>query len=109
LILNILISTIIVAPVLWLSGRSLVGKEKAKFSDAVWIVIIGTVAGTLIGFFSTGLIGSVIQLILWLLIVKHFFDCGWLRAFAISLIAVIFFALVTFALAAIGILIFQFI
>lgn len=109
LIINIVIGTVIVAPVVWISGRALVGKEKAKFSDAIWIVILGSVVGTLFGAFSTGLIGSVVQLILWLLVVKHFFDCGWLKAFAISIVAVVIFSIVTFALAAIGIIIFQFI
>jgi hypothetical protein len=30
-----------------------------------------------------------VLLIIWLALVKHFFDCGWLKALAISIIAVI--------------------
>lgn len=39
LLIQIVVSTVILAPVLWLAGRALVGKEKAKFLDAVWIVL----------------------------------------------------------------------
>jgi len=103
LVVNIIVNTIIIAPVLWLSGKALVG-AKAKFTDAIWIVILGTVVGTLFGFFfeKTGFIASIIQLILWLAIVKHFFDCGWLKALVISIFAVIIFAAVVIILRLIG-------
>ncbi len=87
-------STIVIAPVLWLSGRAVVGKEKAKFTDAVGIVILGTVIGAVFGFLFVGIIASVIQLLIWLALVKHFFDCGWLKALVISIIAVIIFAII---------------
>lgn len=101
LIIQIIFWLIVVAPALWISGRLLAGKQNAKFTDALWIVIIGTVIFYFVNFaltnifadvFST-LIGSLIAylllLIIWLALVKHFFDCGWLKAFAISIIAVI--------------------
>ncbi|MGD8506454.1 MAG: hypothetical protein PVF15_07310 [Candidatus Bathyarchaeota archaeon] len=105
LAIQIVINVIILSPVLWLSGRALVGKEKAKFTDAIWIVALGTVIGTLFGAFFFGIIASIIQLIIWLALVKHFFDCGWLKALAISIIAVIIFAIIAFALVALGILV----
>jgi hypothetical protein len=36
------------------------------------------------------LLSYLILLIIWLALVKHFFDCGWLKALAISIIAIIF-------------------
>ena len=39
LLIQIIISTIILAPVLWLAGRALVGGDKAKFFDAIWIIV----------------------------------------------------------------------
>jgi hypothetical protein len=91
--------------VLWLAGRALAGKGKAKFTDAIWIVVLGTVIGTLISAYFTGWIGTVILLIIWLALVKHFFDCGWLKALAISIVAVIFFVIIAIILAIIGIVI----
>jgi len=103
LIINIIVNTIIISPVLWLSGRAIVGKEKAKFTDAILIVILGTVIGTFFGAFFSGIIATIILLILWLALVKHFFDCGWLKAFVISILAVIIFAVTVAILAIIGI------
>lgn len=103
LAIQIIVNIIIISPILWLSGRALVGKEKAKFTDAVWIVILGTVIGAIFGAFFVGIIASIIQLIIWLALVKHFFDCGWLKALAISIIAVIIFAVIVAILALIGI------
>jgi len=103
LVISIIVNTIIISPVLWLSGRALVGKEKAKFTDAVFTVILGTVVGAFVGAFFSGIIAAIVQLILWLLIVKHFFDCGWLKALAISILAVIIFAIIIAILALVGI------
>ena len=103
LIINIIVNTIIISPVLWLSGRAIVGKQKAKFTDAIWIAILGTVIGTFFGAFFSGIIATIILLILWLALVKHFFDCGWLKAFVISILAVIIFVVIVAILALIGI------
>jgi len=102
-LIQIVVGTVIVAPLLWLAGRALVGKDKAKFLDAIWIVLLGTVIGAVVGAFIGGLIAAVIMLIVWLALIKHFFDCGWLMAFAIAIIAVIIFVVVLAVLAVIGV------
>jgi hypothetical protein len=101
LVINIIIWVIAAVPALWISGRLLAGKQNAKFTDALWIVIIGTVIFYFINWSITtfapdifnsllaSLIAYFILLIIWLALVKHFFDCGWLKALAISIIAVI--------------------
>ena len=101
-IVQIVVGVIIVAPILWLVGRAMVGGQKAKFTDAIWIIVLGTVIGTLFGALFSGIIALIIQLILWLALVKHFFDCGWLAALAISIIAIIIFAVIAFVLAIVG-------
>ena len=103
LLIQIVVSTIILAPVLWLAGRALVGKEKAKFLDAVWIVVLGTVIGAVAGAYISGLVAAIIMFIIWLALIKHFFDCGWLMAFAIAIIAVILFIIIVAILAFLGI------
>lgn len=101
-VLNVLIPTIVLSPVLWLAGRTLVGKEKAKFTDAIWIILLGTLFGSIFSAFFTGIIASIVQLIVWLALVKHFFDCGWLMAFAISIVAVIIFIAIAVLLGLLG-------
>ena len=101
LVITLIFNIAIVAPVLWIAGRLLAGKQNAKFTDALWIVIIGTVIFYAAGYFLQDVFGSVILsylilLVIWLALVKHFFDCGWLKALAISIIAVIIAAVILF-------------
>jgi hypothetical protein len=114
LLVTIVIMIIFVVPALWIAGRLLAGKQKAKFTDALWIVIIGTVVFYFINLFLTDLLSGfaiiiayIVMLIIWLALVKHFFDCGWLKALAISIIAIIigiiFMIIIAFVLALIGI------
>ena len=107
IVVQIVISIIFIAPVLWLAGRMLVGGQKAKFTDAIWIVAIGAVLGAVIGGLTSGLLGSLIQLIAWLALVKHFFDCGWVKAFVISIVAVVISVVLLIVLAALGISLFK--
>lgn len=103
LLISIVVAIIIVAPILWLVGRGLVGKQKAKFTDAIWIVALGVVIGAIIGVFVGGLIAAVIMFIIWLALIKHFFDCGWLMAFAIAVLVVVVFVTILLVLASVGI------
>ncbi len=109
LLANLILNIIIISPILWIAGRSLVGKEKAKFTDALWIVALGTLIGfafqyisfyvvTGLGFIGT-IIAAVIMLIVWLGLIKHFFDTGWGMAFIIAIIAVIIYIIIAFILA----------
>jgi hypothetical protein len=103
LLISIVVGIIVVAPILWLVGRALVGKQKAKLTDAIWIVILGIVIGAVVGALIGGLVAAVIMFIIWLALIKHFFDCGWLMAFAIAVVAVIIFVIVVAILAFVGI------
>jgi len=103
LLLEIIINIVVVSPVLWIAGRFLSGKDKAKFTDAVWIVLLGTVIGAVLNFFITGIIASIIVLLIWLSLIKHFFDCGWWKALAISIIAVFIFVVIGVLLMLIGV------
>lgn len=89
ILINIVVNTLILAPFLWISGRSLVGKDKAKFLDAIWIVLLGTIINAAITAFFPGLVALIIVFIVWLGLIKHFFDCGWIMALAIALVAVV--------------------
>jgi hypothetical protein len=103
LLISIVVSVIIVAPILWLVGRALVGKEKAKFTDAIWIVVLGVVIGAIVGAFVGGIVAAIIMFVIWLALITHFFDCGWLMAFAIAVVAVIIFVIIVAILALVGI------
>ncbi|RWX73222.1 MAG: hypothetical protein ACO0C9_05385 [Candidatus Methanosuratincola verstraetei] len=101
-IINLVVSIIILSPVLWLVGRWLAGKDKAKFTDAIWIVVIGTIVDAVFGYFDLGLIGAIIMIIIWLALIKHFFDCGWLRALLVAIVTVVVFIIIGIVLALLG-------
>jgi len=103
ILIQIIVGVIVLAPLLWIAGRLLAGKDKAKFTDAIWIVVLGVVIGAVVGAFVGGLIAAVIMFIVWLALIKHFFDCGWLKAFLIAVVAVIIFVVILAILAVIGI------
>ena len=106
LLIQVIASAIVLTPVLWIAGRLLVGGSKARFIDALWIVILGTLIGGIIGFFNFGILSPIIVLILWLALIKKFFDCGWLKAFIISIVAVVVFVILIIILGILGLAIF---
>ena len=93
-LIGIVVGSIVTAPFLWLAGRWIVGGQKAKFTDAVWIGILGAVVNAVIGSFMGGSIGSLAQLIAYLYLVRTYFETGWGNAAIISIIAVIIMAVV---------------
>jgi len=105
LVVNIIVNIIVLSPVLWIAGRLLAGKDKAKFTDALWIVVLGTVIGAVFQALLEGilgLLGSIIMLIIWLALVKHFFDTGWLKALVIAIVAIIIYIIIVALLVLIG-------
>ena len=105
LLLQIVMAVLVLAPVLWIAGRLLAGKGKAKFTDAIWIVVLGVVIGAVVNYFISGWVAAIIMFIVWLALIKHFFDCGWIKAFIIAVVAVIVFIIIVVILAAILVLI----
>jgi hypothetical protein len=88
--------------VLWISGRFLAGKDKAKFTDALWIAVLGTVIADVLGIFIVGIIATLIVLFIWIALIKHFFDCGWLKAIAIGIVAVLMLIVIAIVLGLLG-------
>lgn len=108
IIIGLIIRILVLSPVLWISGRLLVGADKAKFTDAIWIVILGTIIAGIIDYFFYGWLSTIIVLLVWLGLVKHFFDCGWLKALAISIIAILIFIAIAVLLGLIGLAVWSF-
>jgi len=105
LVVHIIVNVIVLSPVLWIAGRLLAGKDKAKFTDALWIVVLGTVIGAVFQALLEGilgLLGSLVMLIIWLALVKHFFDTGWLKALVIAIVTIIIYIIIVAILVLIG-------
>jgi hypothetical protein len=105
LVIQIVVAAVVLAPVLWIVGKWFVGKDKAKFTDALWIGVLGVVIGAGIGFLVTGwvgtILGTLIMIVVWLALITHFFDCGLFKGLVIAVIAGIIYWVVTLILSAI--------
>ncbi|MEM3430039.1 MAG: hypothetical protein QXH16_02400 [Candidatus Bathyarchaeia archaeon] len=102
LLIQVIVSVIILSPILWIVGRKIVGGRKARFSDALWIVALGIIINSFIGAYVHGILGFIVTLIVWLALIKHFFDTGWGTAIVIAVIAIIVLGIVALILAFLG-------
>jgi hypothetical protein len=103
LIIQLVIAGIIGGIFVWLAGKAL-GAPKATYWHGILIVISAIIISDIIGYFLSGLgwIKTIIEIIVILLLIKHFFAVGWLRAIVIAILAVVIAIIVTFVLALLG-------
>ena len=101
-LISVIVGVIVTAPVLWIAGRLLVGASKAKFMDAVTIVVLGNIAGAVISAIVGGFVGALVQIVVFLFLIKHYYECSWLKALAVAVVAVVIFAVVAIILGVLG-------
>ena len=95
-IVNLIVMTI----VFYIAGIVVVGKQRALLSDAFVISLLGTFVGALfVLFIPWHLLGLLLSLIIWLLLIKHYYETGWLGALAVAILAIIIYVVVLFFLA----------
>jgi hypothetical protein len=58
-------------------------------------------------YFISGWIATIIMLIIWLGLIKHFFDCGWLKALLVAIVTIVIFIIIGVVLALIGFALFS--
>src|SRR6266849_5828863 len=74
----IIVYLLVIGFVLWLAGEIVVGR-RVTFGEALGIASVGTfLVGASIAFLGT--IGIILGLLIFLLLVKHYFKTGWLGA-----------------------------
>jgi len=86
---NFIIGLIILTIIFYIAGRIVVGKKRALFSDAFVISLLGTIVMSICLNFFGLLVGAILSLIIWLLLVKHYYETGWLGAIAVGIMALI--------------------
>ena len=103
LIIQLIIAGIIGGIFVWLAGKAL-GAPKATYWHGILIVVSAIIVSDIIGYFLSGLgwIKTIIEIIVILLLIKHFFAVGWLKAIVIAILAVVIAIIVTFVLALLG-------
>jgi len=103
--IQIVVGLIVSAPALWYVGKWRVGPEKAKFTDAIWISVLGIFINAVIGSFVGGGIGSLLQLLVNLYLIKNYFETDWVNSFIISIAAVVLVFVVFTILGVLGVLV----
>lgn len=103
MIVQIVVGVIIISPILWLVGRSMVGGARARFMDAIWIVVLGIIINSVLGMFIHGTVGLIVTLVVWVALIKHFFDASWGKALLIGIVAIVALVIILFVLAFLGI------
>jgi hypothetical protein len=98
-LINFVLGLIILTIVFYVAGRAVVGGKRALFSDAFVISLLGTIVANVVSFFiEQSLIGLILSLIIWLLLIKHYYETGWLGALAVAILAVIVYIAIWFIL-----------
>lgn len=103
-IIHLVIAGIIGGIFVWLAAKAL-GAPRASYWHGILTVVSAIILTDIIGYFISGLgwITTIIEIIVILLLIKHFFGVGWIKAVVIAILAVIILIIVLFVLAAIGI------
>ena len=107
-IIGIIAGSIIQAPILWISGRILVGADQAKFMDAVWISVLATTANIVLGMFVGVEAGGIVQLLIYLFLVSKYYETGWVKAAMVAVLNVVISAIIMWALLFLGVTSFLF-
>ena len=93
-----IVNLIVMTGVFYVAGVIVVGKKRALLSDAFVISLLGTILGSICTLFIP-LIGVILSFIVWLLLIRHYYETGWLGALAVAILAVIIYIVVLFILA----------
>ena len=94
-IINLVVMTI----VFYLAGIVVVGKRRALLSDAFVISLLGTIVSSICSLFFPPVIGLILSLLVWLLLIRRYYETGWMGALAVAVLAVIIYVVVWVILA----------
>ncbi|MGP8070368.1 MAG: hypothetical protein ACLP5V_10810 [Candidatus Bathyarchaeia archaeon] len=103
-IIHLVVAGIIGGIFVWLAAKAL-GAPRASYWHGILTVVCAIILTDIIGYFIGGLgwITTIIEIVIILLLIKHFFGVGWIKAVVIAILAVVILIIVLFVLAAIGI------
>ena len=84
-----IVNLVVLTLVFYIAGVIVVGKQRALLSDAFVISLLGTIVSSICLLFFSPLIGLILSLIIWLLLIRRYYETGWLGALAVGILAVI--------------------
>ena len=103
LIIHLVVAGIIGGIFVWLAAKAL-GAPRATYWHGILTVVSAIIITDILGYFLAGLgwLWTIIEIIIILLLIKHFFGVGWIKAVVIAILAVIILIVVLFVLGLLG-------
>lgn len=90
---------LVLTVVLYIAGLIVVGKRRALFSDAFVISLLGTILSIIFAVLLPGWLTLLVSILVWLLLIKRFYETGWLGALAVGILAIIVYLAILIILA----------
>jgi len=88
-IISFAIIFVVLSVVFYLAGTVVVGRSRASFKDAFAISVLGTLVLIVCLSVFRLEVAMVLSLIVWLLLVRHYYETGFLGSIAVGLTSVI--------------------
>ena len=103
-IIHIVVLGIIGGIFVWLAAKAL-RAPRATYWHGILTVMSAVILTDIIGYFLGGLgwVTTIIELVVILLLIKHFFGVGWIKAVVIAVLAIVLLIVVVFVLALLGV------
>ncbi|MCW4001628.1 MAG: hypothetical protein NWE97_00350 [Candidatus Bathyarchaeota archaeon] len=93
------INLVVMTIVFYLAGIIVVGKRRAILTDAFVISLLGTIVSSICSLIFPPVIGLLLSLLVWLLLIRRYYETGWMGALAVAVLAVIIYVVVWVILA----------
>lgn len=100
-LIQLIVVGVILGLFVWLAAKAL-GAPKASYYHGILTVISAVILGDVITYLIHGWFGTIVELVVVLLLIKHFFGVGWVKAAIIAILSVIIALVITAILALIG-------
>jgi hypothetical protein len=100
-LIDLVVLGVILGIFVWLAGKAL-GAPKATYYHGILIVVSAIILRDIIGYFISGWVARIVELVVVLVLIRHFFSVGWLKAVVIAILAVVIGIIITAVLAMVG-------
>ncbi len=88
-LINFIVNLLVLTVVFYIAGAIVVGRERARFGDAFVISLLGTIVNAICLLFFPPLIGLILSLVIWLLLIRHYYETGLLGALGVGILALV--------------------
>ena len=98
--IDFLLSLAVISGFLYVAGRLVVGGKRATYTDAFVIALLGTLfQSACFLFVPWRILALLLSMIIWLALIKNFYETGWLGSIAVAVLSVLAFLIISLIVA----------